>query len=109
MEVYCTTKNSGPSTVHEDYYMIYLGTDLKEAIEVVGDFQRYERGEKFFPKSQFFTALPYAIEFEMVRYYMADGWWYTVVKFELEETNEKESTSPQGSTAGESQRTSEGS
>ena len=89
MRVYCTSKNTGPSWQLDPVYMVYLGTSLDSAVMAVGDFVRYEKGQEELPKYlKPYTALPENISFVFIKYYMADGWWYSIVEFELEETNE---------------------
>lgn len=78
MEIYVTSKNSGPSWHSDPVFLIYIGTSLEEAVDAVGDFKRYERDP--FPTKSFYSALPKDIEREMVHYYAADGWWYSVEK-----------------------------
>lgn len=84
MLVYCTSKNTGPSWQSDPITIVYLGPVLRDAIEAVGDFQKYSREE--LPITEFKngkSALPRMIDFEFVNYYMADGWWYTIVSFEI--------------------------
>lgn len=86
MRVYCTSRNTGPSWSSDPVHMVYLGTSVKEAEEAVGDFSKYQKEE--FPNTQTmksYCALPRHIEFEMIQFYMADGWWYSIVMFELNE------------------------
>lgn len=90
MKVYCTSKNSGPTwTGIDPVYLKYLGTSLDEAIVAVGDFVRYERQKDEFPtQSQYlniYTALPREMSFILIKYFSADGWWYSIVEFELED------------------------
>ncbi len=89
MRVYCTSKNSGPGYPSHGVYMLYLGTSLKKAQEAVGGFSKYRKPEYELLKKGFklYSALPGNMEWQMVRLYMADGWWYSIVAFELEEDN----------------------
>lgn len=85
MKVYATTKNSGPSWSHETIFLVYLGTSFDAAKLAVGDFTR---DEKAFPETwsaRAHCALPNDIDITLVKYYMSDGWWYTIVEFELAE------------------------
>lgn len=88
MKLYCVTKNSGPSWTTDPLTMVYLGTSSQEAYEAVGNFDRYQRTPDDFPQEHLdlYTALPRGTEFELIEYYMADGWWYTIVLFELTES-----------------------
>jgi hypothetical protein len=67
--------------------MLYLGTSIEEAQNAIGDFSKYEQEEKDFPKKflDIYSALPRKIEREIVQYFSADGWWYSIVAFNLEE------------------------
>jgi hypothetical protein len=88
MIVYCTSKNSGPSWQSDPVTMVYLGTSIVEALKAVGRFARYQKSEDNFPAKEhiyLYSSLPRDIEFKLVNYYMADGWWYSVVSFELNE------------------------
>lgn len=82
MEIYCTSKNTGPLTAGPDpIHMLYLGTSEDDAIAAVGTFVKYEK-----PESPGFwqTALLASVDGqELAHWYMADGWWYSIVKFEL--------------------------
>ena len=90
MRVYCTSKNTGPSWQLDPVYMVYLGTSFDEAIAAVEGFVKYETEKDRFPRefADAYTALPRGIAITFVRFYAADGWWYSIVEFELEETNE---------------------
>lgn len=86
MDVYFTSKNTGPSWGSDPKHLVYVGTSLDEAMAAVGDFARYEKPwplNTMYP--DIYSALPSDTEREMIKYYMADGWWYTVVmvKFEV--------------------------
>lgn len=89
MIVYATTKNTGPSWNSDPLHLLYLGTSVKEAEEAVPEnFQRYQKEEKDWPTPplrKLACALPRDIDHELVQYYMADGWFYTIVMFKLEE------------------------
>jgi hypothetical protein len=81
MDVYCTSKNSNPSWNGPDpWHVVYIGTSLEEAIEAVETFTRYE---KAFDKRYVPSALPHKIEIKPVKFYTADGWWFSIVKFQL--------------------------
>lgn len=86
MELYCAVKNTGPTWTGPDpTYMLYLGTSLEEAILAVGDFVKYEKPihPNQLEHKHVYSALPKDIDFTIERYYMADGWWRTVLKFEI--------------------------
>lgn len=84
MKVYCTSKNSGPTWSGPDpITMLYLGTNLDEAVAAVDDFVKYEKDcDREHP--EIYSALPRNVDFKILHYYMADGWWRTVVEFELD-------------------------
>jgi hypothetical protein len=89
MLIYATTKNSGPSWHSDPIRLVYLGTSLDDARNAVGEFQQYECPASYwyvkYPET--YSAIPASIERELVTFCMADGWWYTVVKFNLGETH----------------------
>ncbi len=82
MDVYCTSKNSNPSWAGPDpWYVVYIGTSLEEAIEAVETFTRYEKpfDDRYLP-----SALPRrGNEQEPIKFYTADGWWFSIVKIQL--------------------------
>jgi hypothetical protein len=82
MQVYATSKNTGPSYHGDPIRLIYLGSDLQKARESVGTFARYQR-EFNVSYPELYSALPRDIDWEMVEYFMADGWWYSIVQFNL--------------------------
>lgn len=88
MQLFCVTKNSGPSMTIDHLRMLYLGPSLEKAYDAVGDFRRYQvdigRYTKY-PKDSMWSALPKVIDWMMVSFYMADGWWMSVVRFDVEE------------------------
>ena len=82
MKVYCTSKNTVPNWTGSDpIYLKYLGTSLEDAVAAVGDFVKYEKEKDQFPTE--FKHI-YSVLDKVVEYYMADGWWYSVVVFNLE-------------------------
>lgn len=89
MELFCVTKNSGPSWSKDPLTLVYLGTSLEEAIETVGTFSHYEvdvdqwKFDRLYP--DMFTILPEKVAREFVKMYMADGWWISIVKMTFEE------------------------
>lgn len=93
MKIYCTTRNAGPSWHSDALFMKYLGTSIEDAEAVVGDFSRYQKDETHFPIEfpKPYSALPKNIKWEMVRYYSADGWWSSIVMFELVDPSIEES------------------
>lgn len=77
MKIYVTSK-SDPRT------LIHISTSLADAINAVGDFVKYEYPfPKEFPNN--YSGLPYSQERTLERFYMADGWWYSVESIELVE------------------------
>ena len=88
MKVYVTTKNTGPSYSSDPKYCLYLGTSLELAEEVVRDFRRYEKNEEDYPTAfpNEYTILPrhQHIDWAFTKFYHADGWWYSIVEFELD-------------------------
>lgn len=78
MEIFLTSKNTGPSYGPDPLHVLYVGDDYNKAVEAVGEFVRYEKEFKqigtYIP-----TAAPKDQVNRMVKYYMADGWWYTIV------------------------------
>ncbi len=86
MRVYVTSKNSGPTWSGPDpVTMLYLGTDINKAEEAVGNFTKYWKEEHPKQYKEIYTALPQGMEFEMIQFYMADGWWYSIVATDIEE------------------------
>ena len=84
MELYCTSQNTGPTWSGTDpIRMLYLGTDRTKAIEAVGDFVRYEKESANTRHPHSLSALPNDIDWVMVAYYAADGFWKSVVMFEI--------------------------
>ncbi len=83
MRVYCTSRNEGSE--HITVHMVYLGTSLEKAVKSIGYFSRYQQDD--FPTRfiDSYSAIPRDTDREFVRYYTADGWWYSIVMFELEE------------------------
>lgn len=80
MHLYCTSKNRGPSWNSDSVQMLYLGTSIEKAEKAVGKFSQYAKEEKDFPKNypESYSALPRDTKREMIQYYMADGWWYSI-------------------------------
>lgn len=88
MKVYATTKNTGPSWSSDPIHLVYLGTSLDQAVNAVEDFSKYELPEHRWPREEYNSSssvIPKQLNWNMVRYYMVDGWWYSIVMFELEE------------------------
>jgi hypothetical protein len=89
MEVFATSKNKGPTWSGLDpTTLVYLGTSFDEAELAVGGFSKYERDGAEWPwveSEKIYAGLPREIDWEMVKWYMADGWWYSIVMFELKE------------------------
>jgi hypothetical protein len=86
MDVFVTSKNTGPSWNSDPLHVVYIGTSLDAAIEKVGDFVRYERDIEPVIQSSMYglpTAIPQDTEPRLVKYYGADGWWYSIVKIRL--------------------------
>lgn len=89
MRIYCVSKNTGPSYQSDPVRIVYLGTSISEAEEAVGNMSKYQREPSQFPTNypELYTGLPKNIEYEMIQYYAADGWWVSIVMFTLEENN----------------------
>ena len=87
MKVFCTSKNAGPSYSKADsaIIMLYLGTSEKEAMDSVESFHRYEKPRDKWPANNLntYSALPATIEREMLAFYTMDGYWCSVVMFDL--------------------------
>lgn len=94
MLIYATSRNTGPSYQADPIRLLYLGTSVEEAEKAVGEFVRYQRPKDDFPKSfkHIYSALPDSIDWEMIQWFMADGWWYSIVMFELEDPHVKTNT-----------------
>jgi len=87
MELYATTKNIGPTSFGPGpLFLVYLGPSLEEARKAVGDFQKYEKpmGAWYKKYPDLYSAIPRRLPRKFVAYYMADGWWYTIVKINFE-------------------------
>lgn len=86
MDLYFVTKNTGPTWTGSDpLWLKYVGPSEDEAMEAVGDFRRYARP---FPENytvSVHTIVPSTLNPEMIRWFMADGWWYSIVKVNFEE------------------------
>lgn len=82
MRIYITSQNTGPTWTGPDpIHMNYIGPSIEEAIKAVGEMTRYARiwnpDHHQFP--ELYSVLPKDTPREMLHYYMADGWWATVV------------------------------
>lgn len=82
MDIYFTSKNTGPTFGTDPLSLVYVGTDLDAAVAAVGKFSQYEKPltELNFKYPEIRAALPKDLPRLYMRYYMADGWWYTVAK-----------------------------
>lgn len=88
MDVFFTSKNTGPSWVSESAYLVYFGTDFQEALNAVDvNMRRYEVQWEEYKKDRdylrIYSALPQNVDWEMVRFFAADGWWESIVKVKL--------------------------
>jgi hypothetical protein len=65
--------------------MLYLGTSVSEAEQAVGDFDKYAVGESRFPQNfpNAYSAIPATMERELIQFFTVDGWWYSIVMFDL--------------------------
>lgn len=87
--VYATSKNAiqefhGPDPV----VLLYLGSSMEDALAVVGDLREFEKPPIHFPNSFMhrYSAIPMQyIEWEMIRFWGTEGWWYSIVRFQLKE------------------------
>lgn len=88
MELYFTTRNTGPSHSSDPLYLLYMGLSLDDAIQAVGGMQQYEYSIDEFKFNErypyLYTALPRNIEPEFIKFYAADGWWSSIVKVVFE-------------------------
>ena len=85
MKIYATSKNTGPSWSNDPVHLLYLGTSIKEAEKAVGEFAKYEIDETDFPTRFIYSALPRSVIHQIARFYTADGYWFSIAEFELEE------------------------
>jgi len=91
MDVYVTTKNSGPSWGRDPLHIEYIGTSFEKAHDAVEfGFRKYKVEDINFwtrndPTGGIWSAIPYKMPRQMVSFYTADGWWYSIVKIELME------------------------
>lgn len=78
MKVYCTTKN-------DPLKLVYLGTSVAEAEAAVGDFSKYQKPKEKFPVNflDTYSVVPTILNWELIQYFAADGWWYSIVMFDL--------------------------
>jgi hypothetical protein len=88
MRVYCTSKNNGPSYSGASIVtMLYLGTSEHEAVKAAERFHKYERlsDTAYWPKEfpQHYSAIPATMDREIIHFYAVDGWWYSIVMFDL--------------------------
>lgn len=90
MKVYCTSKNSGPSYQSDPVHMVYLGTSLEDAEKEIKKFFKYEKPFAYREGTgkELYSVLPSTINWEMVKWCTADGWWWSIVVFELKENND---------------------
>ena len=80
MMVYCVSKNGD----HDHIRQVYLGTSIIEAVDSIGEFEKYRRPKTKYPKRpQLYSSIPTDIERKMVAFFMNDGRWYSIVKFDL--------------------------
>jgi hypothetical protein len=92
MDVFFTSKNTGPSWQSDPVHLLYFGTDFEKALEAVDqNFRRYETSfdELNVRYPDIYSVLPQGTDWEMVRFYSGDGWWYSIVKVSLEEQNDQ--------------------
>lgn len=84
--IYCTSKNLGPES-DSSSIMLYLGPSVEEAEKAVGSFTKYQKEEKDFPTNylDIYSAIPRNMERELIQYFTADGWWYSIVRFKFDE------------------------
>ena len=84
LDIFATSKNAGPTDTSPPS-LIYIGTDLDEAVAAVETFVKYEKDS--FPDSRFphlYSAIPLkSTDWQTVKFYSCDGWWKSIVKFEV--------------------------
>lgn len=90
--LYVTSRNSSTSWSAPDCLRVmYLGSSLDDAVEAVGDFQKYQnddyinRFKDANPQASLegYSALPRAMDGRSsVHFYIADGYWFHIEKIE---------------------------
>lgn len=86
MKLYVTTKNSGPSWSYDPLTIVYLGLSVDDAIQAVPeDFRQYRRDDYLDGSlhKELFSAIPRSTSRSLVAFYIADGWWYSVVEVDF--------------------------
>ena len=89
MDLYFTSKNDGPSWNSSGSMLVYVGQSLPAAIKAVGDFVRYEQVDFSLEYPATYTALPNNGDWKIIKFYAADGWWYSIVKATFSEETQK--------------------
>lgn len=92
MKLFVVSKNSGPSWSNETLSLLAISTSMEDAKEYVPDhFRKYLRKdfkphtwEKGGVKHTYIPSIvPENMNPQMEEYYMADGWWYSIVSVEI--------------------------
>ena len=88
MLIYSVSKNCGLGE-NRHACLAYLGTSVREAEDVVGDFQKFAKLERQggFPpivNRKQFSALPKELDREMIQFFIYSFRWYSIEMFELE-------------------------
>lgn len=84
MYIYVTSKNTGPSWQSDPLHVVYMGVSVKEAEDAVGEFSRYQKPLPSDQQRPFYSALPKTLDKEMIQFYMADGWWYSIERIDFQ-------------------------
>jgi hypothetical protein len=96
MKIYCTTKNSGPSWLDEHKTIVYIGTSHQEAREAVAErFRQYQMPNVSNSRFKFpymYSALPDKMPKQIIEFYQADGWWYSICTADIKEPTNSEGT-----------------
>lgn len=86
MELYVTSKNSGPSHSFDPTRVLYIGVSLEDARKAIEEgFQKYEVESDKFPTRfpHIWSAIPSGMRRDMIAFFDADGWWYSIVKIDV--------------------------
>ncbi len=85
MDIYCTSKNSGPNSLSTQ--SLYIGTSLDEAIKKVGFFVPWEKP----PLNKYAYIpcfLPTETKYEVIKLYVSNFLWISIVRIWLCEEEE---------------------
>lgn len=89
MYIYVTSTNDLMSQPTHTARMIYMGTDVKKAENVISErYQNFWQPNENFPKEPFsdiYSALPPEIQREMIQFYICNEFWYSIELVEFED------------------------